>query len=145
MADAPAALLPDGSVLCETSPGIFQNPVTIYEFDGVQFTQVPSTATAANLTSYKGRMLELPTGQILHLVSDGVNFAAPMTIDVEVYTPNGSPNPAWGPTILSVPSTLTRGGSFIIKGTQFNGLSAGANYGDVFLDHQLTASVIEHT
>jgi hypothetical protein len=130
MADAPAALLPDGNVLCETSPGIFQNPVTFYEFDGVQFNQVPSTATAGNLTSYKGRMLVLPTGQILHLVSDGVNFAVPMTTDVEVYTPNGSPNPAWAPTILSVPGTLTRGGGFVIKGTQFNGLSAGADYGD---------------
>ena len=124
MADAPAALLPSGNVLCETSPGIFNNVVTFYEFDGVQFTQVPSTATARNITSYMGRFLVLPSGQVLNLVSDG------LTIDVEIYSPTGSPNPAWAPTILSVSSTLTRGSTFTIRGTQFNGLSAGADYGD---------------
>lgn len=123
MADAPATILPDGNVLCETSPGIFLTPVTFYEFDGTAFTQVPSPAHPG-MTSYQGRMLVLPTGQILFAVSDG------MTIDVELYNAGGTADAAWAPTITSVPSTVTRGSSFIIKGTQFNGVSTGANYGD---------------
>ena len=124
MADAPAALLPDGNILVFVSPGIFQTPASFYVFDGTTFTQAPSTRTARRLTSYQGRMLVLPTGQILWLVADGG------TIDVEVYTSQGKPNSAWAPTLTSVPGTLVRGNSYQISGTQFNGLSFGADYGD---------------
>ncbi|HEX8817619.1 MAG TPA: hypothetical protein VF753_19160, partial [Terriglobales bacterium] len=34
------------------------------------------------------------------------------------------------PTIASVPHTLKPGSSYLISGTQFNGLSQGAMYGD---------------
>jgi hypothetical protein len=66
-------------------------------------------------------MLVLPTGQIL---------LTQQTNDIEVYTAKGSPNPDWAPTISSVPKTLARGNSYVIKGTQFNGFSLGATYGD---------------
>ena len=71
-------------------------------------------------------MLLLPTGQVLSLVADGRRSY----IDVEVFTSTGQPDPAWRPTISSVPSTLTRGSSFQISGTQFNGFSVGTDYGD---------------
>jgi len=48
----------------------------------------------------------------------------------EVYTPTGSPNPAWAPTISSVPTTLSLGTSYQVSGSQLNGLSQGAAYGD---------------
>ena len=48
----------------------------------------------------------------------------------EVYTPTGSPNPAWAPTVSSVPTTLSLGNSYQVSGTQLNGLSQGAAYGD---------------
>jgi hypothetical protein len=121
MADAPAALLPNGNVLCDTSPGIFQNGVRFFEFDGTQFTKVPGTPDSKSNTSFEGRMLVLPTGQVLF--ADG-------TRDVEIYTPVGNPDPSWAPTIHSFPSTITRGGSFTLSGTQLNGLSQGAMYGD---------------
>lgn len=124
MADAPAALLPDSNILVFVSPGVFQTPASFYVFDGITFTQAPSTRTARRLTSYQGRMLVLPTGQVLWLVADGG------TIDVEVYTSQGKPNSAWAPTLTSVPGTLVRGNSYQISGTQFNGLSYGADYGD---------------
>jgi hypothetical protein len=60
----------------------------------------------------------------LSLVADG------STIDVELYTSGSTANRAWAPTITSVPATLTRGASFQIFGTQFNGLSVGSDYGD---------------
>ena len=130
MADAPAAVLPNGNVLCDTSPGVFLSPVTFYEFNGKKFLSAPSTSNPGQ-TSYEGRMLVLPTGQILFAVADGA------TIDVELYTAKGRYNKAWAPTITSVPTTLTRGSTYKASGTQFNGLTAGAAYGD---DAQMNSS-----
>jgi hypothetical protein len=123
MADAPGSILPSGNVLVFTSP-FFSPPGTFYEFDGTTFTQAPGTASSVNQPSFTARLLPLPSGHVLYTVADGG------TIDVEVYTPQGAPNNAWRPTITSVPSTVTHGASYTIKGTQFNGLSAGAAYGD---------------
>jgi len=67
------------------------------------------------------RVLILPTRQI---------FFADGTRDVEIYTPIGNPNPAWAPTIHSFPSQISPGGSYTLTGTQLNGLSEGAAYGD---------------
>ena len=51
--------------------------------------------------------------------------------DVEIYTPAGTYQSAWAPTIKHVAATLTHGSrSNLIAGTQFNGLSQGAAYGD---------------
>ena len=126
MADAPCAVLPTGDVLVAASPGIFATPVTFFTFDGTTFTQAPATQTSPQLTSYQERFLVLPTGQVLSLVADGV----PNHIDAELFTFTGRPDPAWRPNITSVPSTLTRGTSVQISGTQFNGLSVGSDYGD---------------
>ena len=125
MADAPGAVLPNGNVLCETSPGVFNSPVTFYEFDGSKFHQVPSPSNTGNInTSYVGRLLVLPTGQVLYAVADGASA------DAEIYTAKGKAKSAWAPTITSSPATVTRGQTYPISGTQFNGLSAGAAYGD---------------
>jgi hypothetical protein len=125
MADAPAAVLPDGNVLCETSPGVFRSPVTFYEFDGSKFHHVPSPSNTGDIdTSYVGRLLVLPTGHVLYTLADGVSM------DAEIYVPKGKAKSSWAPTITSAPATVTRGRSYSITGTQFNGLSAGAAYGD---------------
>ncbi len=124
MADAPGTLLPNGNVLVYTSPGVFNGSGTFYEFNGTSFTMAPNTAASNSLQSWQGRTLGLPTGQVLWAAADGG------TIDVELYTPTGSPKNAWRPTISSVPSTVTHGNSYTISGTQFNGLSAGTTYGD---------------
>ena len=124
MADAPGSLLPDGNVLVLASPGIFQQPSTFFVFDGITFTRAPPTQSAGSITSYEGRMLLLPTGQVLSLVANG------QTVDAELYTSKGKPNSAWAPAISSVPGALTRGSSYQISGTQFNGLSCGSDYGD---------------
>jgi hypothetical protein len=132
MADAPAAVLPDGNVLCETSPLVFQTPLTFYEFDGKKFHQVPTVHNSGNpATSYQGRFLVLPTGQILYTLADGVNQ------DAEIYTAKGTFKSAWAPAITTAPSSVTRGMSYKISGTQFNGLNHGAAYGD---DAQMSSS-----
>jgi hypothetical protein len=121
MADAPAALLPDGNVLCDTNPGVANPPSTFYEFDGTQFINVPAPPNAPLESTEGGSMLVLPTGQILF--TDGSS-------DVEIYTSNGEPQGAWRPTINEVPGKLERGNTYRVTGTQFNGLSQGAMYGD---------------
>jgi len=121
ISDGPAALLPNGNVLVMTAPGIFGNGVHFFEWDGVKFKAVPATPNAPGEPSFYGRMLVLPTGQIL--LTDGSS-------DVEIYTASGGPNPAWAPVITKVGKTLVHGKSYALKGKQLNGLSQGAAYGD---------------
>jgi hypothetical protein len=121
IADGPAALLVSGNVLCMTSPGVYQTGVQFYEWNGSTFTAVPNTPNSPYDSSYYGNMLELPTGQILLTDFSG---------DVELYTPAGSPQASWAPTITSVPTTLDKGKTYTVEGTQLNGLSQGAAYGD---------------
>jgi hypothetical protein len=125
MADAPAAVLPDGNILCETSPRIYKTPLTFYEFDGTKFSKVPNPKQSGKPpTSYQGRFLVLPTGQILYTLADGV------TKDAEIYTAKGTFQSSWAPTITTALSSVTRGETYKISGTQFNGLTHGAAYGD---------------
>ena len=121
IADGPASLLPNGNVLCAASPGIFNRPTHFFEFDGQNLTQVADVPNAPGIPSFAGRMLLLPTGQVLF--TDGSR-------DVEVYTAAGSFDPVWAPTITSAPTTVQAGQTYTISGTQFNGLSQGAAYGD---------------
>jgi len=122
--DAPAAILPDGNVLIDVGP---QSPCYtagshFYEFNGSSLTAVAGPTRAASDPTYVGRMLVLPTGQILF--TDG-------STTVQVYTASGTYLSAWQPTISSVSSTLNAGSTNnLIGGTQFNGLSQGAAYGD---------------
>jgi len=122
IADGPAALLVDGNVLVMTSPGVYQTGAVFFEWNGSSFNQVPGPPNAPGDSSYYGNMVELPTGQILF--TDFSN-------DVELYTPSGSPNPAWAPTITKLSKTkLSPGKKYIVTGTQLNGMSQGAAYGD---------------
>ena len=121
VADGPAALLPNGNVLTGASPAIFQTNTTFFEFDGTHLNQVAGTPNSHNFSSYEGRMLVLPTGQVLF--TDG-------TGDVEIYTSAGSANPAWAPAITKAPKTVVHGKTYTVKGTQFNGLSQAGAYGD---------------
>ena len=122
--DGPAAILPDGNVLIDVSA---QSPCYatgshFYEFNGTSLTAVTGPSRAASDATYVGRMLVLPTGQILF--TDG-------TTTVQAYTASGTYQSAWQPTVTSVASTLSAGSSNnSISGMQFNGLSQGAAYGD---------------
>lgn len=109
--DSSGALLPSGHVLIAAASGRF------YEFDG---TTMPVTGTLTNnggSTLYF--LLPLPSGQVL--VTGGVT---------QIYTGAGSADPAWAPAITAGPAAVTRGLSYMISGTQFNGLSQAAAVGD---------------
>src|SRR5437588_1164790 len=67
-------------------------------------------------------MLVLPTGQILYTSQSQYP---------SIYTPAGTYQSAWQPTITSVASTVGAGSiNNVIQGAQFNGLSQGAMFGD---------------
>ncbi len=122
VADGPAAILPSGNVLVDTSPGVFQTGVKFFEFNGTSLTAVPAPPNAPFESSYVGNMLVLPTGQILF--TDGSS-------DIEIYTASGTYQSAWQPTISSFPASVRAGAQdYSLSGTQLNGLSQGAAYGD---------------
>ena len=121
IADGPASLLPNGNVLCAVSPGVYQPPTHFFEFDGKKLNQVAALPNSYFEPSYVGRMLLLPTGQVLF--TDG-------TGDVEIYTPTGSAKPDWRPRIASCQKRLKAGHTYRISGQQFNGLSQAVAYGD---------------
>jgi len=101
--DSFAVLLPSGDVLVEGTIGS-------YIWDGTTFTQTLATP---------GCLMMLPTGQVLVGGS-------------EVYNPTGTYEAGWAPTITSVTTSVSRGSTYKISGTQFNGLSQAAAFGDEF-------------
>lgn len=102
--DSFAVLLPNGDVLVEGDSG------TGYLFNGTTLTAGPAVP---------GSLMMLPNGQVLVGGS-------------EVYNPAGTYQASWAPTIHTVPSTVTRGTTYKITGTQFNGLSQAAAFGDEY-------------
>jgi hypothetical protein len=103
--DSFASLLPTGNVLVESESG------RLYEFNGASLTYTNHIAG--------GSLVVLPTGEVL------LGGSA-------VYQAAGSANPAWAPTITSAPSKLTRGATYKIAGTQFNGMSQANAFGDEY-------------
>lgn len=98
-------LLPSGNVLIAAVSG------TLYEFDGTQLNPGPAIG---------GLLITLPTGEAL--VSSN---------SVEIYTPTAAtPDPSWAPTITAAPSRILAANTYLISGTQFNGLSQAQAFGD---------------
>jgi hypothetical protein len=123
LADAPAALEPDGQVLFAASSGYGNTPTHFFEFSPTNtIAQVADpVANSATSGAYYYNFLVLPNGQILS--TDFSNTA-------EVYTPLGPPVAKWAPVIKNVPTTLVRGTTYTVRGKRLNGVSQGAYYGD---------------
>jgi hypothetical protein len=125
--DGPAALLPDGNVLLSVAPisPCYAAGAAFYEFNGTTFTAAPNPTGASGQPTYVGRLLVLPSGQIFYTQASDTKAIA------QIYVPVGTYEPAWQPTITTVSKKLTAGSTDnTIEGTQFNGLSQGAMYGD---------------
>ena len=110
-ADTSAALLPSGHVLIATASGRF------YEYDGTTMPVAGALPNNGGNTQYF--ILPLPNGQAL--ITGGIT---------QIYSGEGSANPAWAPMISSAPTNIARGATYTISGTQFNGLSQAADFGD---------------
>ena len=130
-ADAPAATLPNGNILVQASPGVYNPPSHFWEArisartGKVKLVQVNDTKAAPNDPSYFGNMLLLPTGEVFW------DSSQDSSREVAVYTPLGGPKNAWRPVVTSVSSTLSVGSTGnAIAGKNFNGFSLGGSYGD---------------
>lgn len=123
-ADGPGSVLPDGNVLFDVSPCVYNAPIAFFLYRATSRTlvPVPDVPNAARDSSYNTRMLALPNGQVLF--NDGSHH-------MEVYTAGGTASPAWAPSITSISSGSFRPGQTgSLSGTQLAGLDPGATYGD---------------
>jgi hypothetical protein len=123
--DTPACLMTNGRVLIAAGPvdGLrdsFLGPTSFFEFDGSSLNRVADPVNATNVP-YIGRMLLLPTGQIL--------FAA-QTDDIAIYSYFGCINPAAQPHITACPAIIRPLNSYTLSGRLLNGLSQAVGYGD---------------
>jgi hypothetical protein len=137
--DNPGAMLPNGHILIALSPLGPLNPPAdgggysfpqatyIYEYDPTATTAAAAWGTPItpagflnNVNAFETRMLVLPSGQAL-LSND-------QTSQVLAFTPNEAPNDAWRPAITDIERNAA--GTATLTGTQLNGISEGASYGD---------------
>jgi len=102
--DSFAALLTNGNVL------VVGNSGTLYEYDGTTLTATGEDG---------GCLIVMPSGEVL------IGGAA-------AYTSKGTYESSWQPTISTFPSSISPGSTYEITGTQFNGLSQAASFGDEF-------------
>jgi len=118
-------LLPTGKVLLVGSPApacSYPGPSTFHEYDPATNTAtVVSAPTDASGAAFTTRFLLLPTGEVLYSADSGT---------LSVYKPSGSPKAAWKPTISDAAQDMVTGHTYVISGTQLNGLSQACSYGD---------------
>ncbi|HXB12270.1 MAG TPA: T9SS type A sorting domain-containing protein [Bacteroidia bacterium] len=122
--DAPAAMMPNGNILCALSPaGTGNAPVYFYEFNYLTntFSQVsaPGGGDTVNTPATTSTMLNLPDGTVLYALDDDNAYYQ--------YTPSGSPIAKGKPVIDNIISSCP---NFKITGKLFNGITEGAAYGD---------------
>jgi|GEM_PF-852350 len=122
--DAPAAMMADGNILCALATANYGSPTYFYEYNYVtnNFTQVSAPGGGSyNSPTFPLSMLDLPDGNVL--LVGGQNSQS-----LYVYTPTGAPLAAGQPAIKSI--TENADGSYQMTGTNLNGISQGAAYGD---------------
>lgn len=124
--DGPGCLLVNGNVLIGIAPvnnvaGDYLSPTTFFEFDGTDINPAGDPPDSDH-TPYQGRMLLLPTGDVMYARQDDDKFYA--------YTGYGTPQDDWRPVIQTCPASIAPGSTIAISGTQFNGLSQAVGFGD---------------
>ena len=136
ISDGPAAMLANGNILCCVgNASNYSGPAYFYEYNYLSnsFTPAPSPTSATpgasyNAPPYVTSMLDLPDGNVL--LVGGQNSSS-----FYVYTPGGTPLAAGVPAINSISENAD--GSYALTGTNLNGISQGAAYGD---DEQMNSN-----
>ena len=130
--DGVVAMMVDGKILLNTSDAPtssqhFPSPTTLYEYDYKTqiYTAVPAPAGGSTINSpcYTMSMVDLPDGRVM--------FSQQGSSKYYVYQPTGAPLVAGKPKIDKL--LVTQNGpncTYKLTGTQFNGISEGACYGD---------------
>jgi hypothetical protein len=123
--DTPSCLMTNGKVLISAGPvdGVrnhFLSPTYFFELRGSSLARVSDPPNSTGVP-YIGRMLLLPTGEILY---------AAQTNEIYSYHYFSCPPAAARPQITSSPATIRGFHSYSISGRLFNGLSQAVGYGD---------------
>ena len=127
IADGSAAVLPDGNVLLDASPGVYEKPVQFFLYKaktGKLATTSSPPSSPLDASNY-GFMLMLPNGQLMY--NDRY-------LQMVLYTAGGKAKKAWRPVVTSVPTTLAAGSGYTLSGSQLNGLTQDTAYGDDYQD-----------
>ncbi|HEY0194065.1 MAG TPA: hypothetical protein VGC42_23265 [Kofleriaceae bacterium] len=97
-ADGPAVLLPNGNELIALSPGVFNSPTHMYEWNGSSLVAVATPPGAASDSSFQWNFMLLPTGEVL---------ATDFSNDVELYVPTvATPVSGVAPVITTTPTLV---------------------------------------
>jgi hypothetical protein len=118
--NAPACLLPDGSVLCALGPvggpEVSRQATVLFSIDrtGATFTRLPTQPSNVDQAPECGRMLVLPNGSVLF---------ANGTSNVQIYESVGMPDSAWKPFLSDWLTEMVPGATARLAGTQLSGLS----------------------
>jgi Kelch motif. len=124
--DGPGSLEPGGKFLFPAAPvdgqrNNYNSPCSFFECDGKNIARV-SDPPNSNCPTYVGRLLVLPTGEILWTREDDSG--------IYLFQSTDAPQDAWRPVITAAPASITPGTTVNISGTQFNGISQASAYGD---------------
>jgi hypothetical protein len=122
--DGPAALLPNGKVLSCGGLGTqgWGGSTSFVEYDPATNTlAVVGSPPNSNHHPFEGRMLLLPTGQVLYTTGAAAAY---------LYTPDGVHSEKTEPAITGVDDYLMPGDSYRVDGRRFNGMSQAVSYGD---------------
>lgn len=125
--DAPAAMMVNGKILCALGPLVGGNSYSsFYEYDYLanSFTAVNAPGGGSTYSAsapFGTSMLALPDGTVLFV--GGQNSQS-----LYIFTPDGTPLAAGQPAINSI--VENGDGSYRLTGTNLNGISEGAAYGD---------------
>jgi autotransporter-associated beta strand protein len=113
--DSPGAMLPDGDVLFNAQSGSTRH---IWEFNPTTNVYTDADPGVNTFVSYPF-MLVLPSGQVLLSYQSN---------QLEAYTPSASPSPTWQPVVTDIARNSST--TVTLTGTQINGISQGASFGD---------------
>lgn len=130
-ADGPGALEPNGLVLEQVSPGLFNSGCQFTEYDPVAntLTNTVNNAYCPGDSSYEGHLMIFPTGQI-----GSVDFGS----TIYLYNPKAGVVSGVAPTIIPSKNAYLGGSkNNILYGLQLNGLSGNNSYGD---DYQMATN-----
>jgi len=119
--DAPACIEPNGRVITVSTNQRLAAWTSFSEYNPATNTiaAIPAPPLDPNLAGFSLHFVALPNGQILMTGTATTDF---------VWTPVGSPQSAWKPTVSSIAAAAD--GSFTLTGTQLSGLSQASSYGD---------------
>jgi hypothetical protein len=137
--DGPASLLPNGNVFFTGSAGCYDIPSYYFEYRPQReffgsnppaslvqvvspYDPVAGETVGSQISSFYSRFVVLPDGSMLYSWDDA--------LETYIFEPTGHPDPGWAPNVTAFPHQVSPGKTYVISGTQFNGLSASGYYGD---------------